>query len=405
MSFAPLPRGRMGAPVRRAVLALAALCALALAAPAGAADAPAYKGIWVSTPFPAFSAAGGETVTLDLTVHNSGLPPQRVALSVADAPDGWQAAFVGDGKRVSSVFVAPNDKASVKLRLAPAESAKPAPGTAAYHFQVVAKGAETSFALPVDISVGNALPPRLALSSELPTLRGSPSSSFDFKVKVKNEGGSDATVRLDAAMPPGFQAKFTEEYGSQELTSFPLKAGDEKTISAKIDPPQSVKAGTYPVEVHATTGKTEAAVRLAMEVTGQPKLTVSGPGDRLSTQAYAGETTPVDVVLTNTGSAPARNIKLSASSPSGWNITFAPVAIDSLAPGANQTVKADFSPAGKAIAGDYMVTVSANGEGVSSSSDFRTTVRTSTMWGIVGVLVIAAALIVLVLAVVRYGRR
>jgi uncharacterized membrane protein len=52
-----------------------------------------------------------------------------------------------------------------------------------------------------------------------------------------------------------------------------------------------------------------------------------------------------------------------------------------------------------------MVKISANGDDVSASSDFRMTVRTSTMWGIVGVLVIAAAMVVLVLAVVRYGRR
>lgn len=400
-----------GGAARAAALALAACAALGLGLPARAATEKAastaapYKGIWVSTPFPAFSAPGGATVSLDLKVHNAGLPPQLVTLAVPDVPTGWRAAFIGDGKRVSSVFVAPDDHADVKLRLEPAAERAPAGAARSYHFEVVAKGSESDFTLPIDISFGNALPPRLTLTSDLPTLRGSPSSSFDFKVKVKNEGGSDATVRLDAVTPPGFQAKFTEEYGSQELTSFPLKGGDEKTISAKIDPPQSVKAGTYPIEVHAATGKTEAAIKLAMQVTGQPKLTVSGTGDRLSTQAFAGETTPVDVILTNTGTADARNIKLTASSPSGWAVKFMPAAIDDLAPGANQTVKADFTPAGKAIAGDYMVTVSANGEGVSSSSDFRTTVRTSTMWGIVGVLVIAAALIVLVLAVVRYGRR
>ncbi len=393
--------------MRVAFAVLTMLAMLGVAGPAQAADTtPAnYKGIWVSTPFPAFSATGGETVTLDLTVHNVGLPPQLVALSVAAAPTGWSTAFIGDGKRVSSVFVAPDGQASVKLRLEPAAQVAPSPAADAIHFEVVASGAQSRFSLPIDISVGNALPARLNMTSELPTLRGAPSSSFDFKVKIKNEGGSDATVRLDAGMPAGFQAKFTEEYGSQELTSFPLKGGDEKTIAAKIDPPQSVKAGTYPVEVNASTGKAEASIKLSMEVTGQPKLTLTGTGDRLSTEAYAGETTPVDVILTNSGTAPARNIKLTGSSPSGWDVKFTPVAIDALAPGANQTVKANFTPSGKAIAGDYMVTVSATGEGVSSSSDFRTTVRTSTMWGIVGVLVIAAALIVLVLAVVRYGRR
>ena len=111
------------------------------------------------------------------------------------------------------------------------------------------------------------------------------------------------------------------------------------------------------------------------------------------------------MTLTNTGSAAARNVKVSASEPSGWKVAFDPATVDLLAPNANQTVKATITPSNKAIAGDYMVTVSAAGDGVNASSDFRVTVRTSTMWGIVGVLVIAAALIVLVLAVVRYGRR
>jgi uncharacterized membrane protein len=243
------------------------------------------------------------------------------------------------------------------------------------------------------------------MTADLPDLRGSPSSDFEFKLKLKNDGGNNATVRMDANAPPGFQTKFTEEYGSQELTSFPLKAGEEKTISAKITPPQSANGGTYPIMVQATTGKVSAATKLTMEVTGKPDLSVSGVGDRLSSDAYAGEQSTLDVVLNNSGTAPVRNLKLSASPPSGWKISFEPKALDLLPPNKPQTVKAEITPSEKAIAGDYMVTVSANGDGVSKSSDFRITVRTSTTWGIIGVLVIAAALVILVLAVVRFGRR
>jgi len=63
------------------------------------------------------------------------------------------------------------------------------------------------------------------------------------------------------------------------------------------------------------------------------------------------------------------------------------------------------TPGNKAIAGDYMVNVSANGGGASDSSDYRVTVTTSTMWGAAGLGVIAAAVIVLGFAVSRYGRR
>jgi len=80
----------------------------------------------------------------------------------------------------------------------------------------------------IPVPLFDVLPPKLTLRSDLPVLRGSASSNFEYKLKLKNEGGGDAVVRVDSAGPVGFQVKFTEEYGSQELTSFPLKAGDEK---------------------------------------------------------------------------------------------------------------------------------------------------------------------------------
>jgi uncharacterized membrane protein len=387
--------------MRLASLVVVALVA-GLAGPAFAQDkSSAYKGLWISTPYPAFNVTSKETVTLDLTVHNAGLPPQRVALGLSQVPQGWTGTFLGGGNLIESVFVAPDGEASIKLRLEPPANA----AKGSYHFEIAATGHESKFALPIDLTVGDTLPPKLSMKSELPTLRGSSSSTFEYKLKIKNDGGGDAVVRLDAQTAPAFQVKFTEEYGSQELTSFPLKAGDEKTISAKLSLPQSTKAGTYPIVVQASTGQTEAQVQLGAEVTGQPKLLLTGQGERLSAQAIAGEGSPVEMTLTNTGSAPAHNVKVTASEPSGWKVSFDPATFDVLAANANQTVKATITPSSKAIAGDYMVTVSASGDGVNASSDFRVTVRTSTMWGIVGVLVIAAALIVLVLAVVRYGRR
>lgn len=376
--------------------------ALGLAQPAAAESSTVpYKGIWVSTPFPSFTSGANQSVTLDLTVHNAGMPPQPITLDVNKQPAGWTSAFFGDGKGVKSVFVAPNDSASVKLRLDP--PAKTTNGS--YHFVVTVVGKDTRFSLPINLTIGASLPARLTMSADLPDLRGSPSSDFDFKLKLHNDGGSNATVRLEANAPPGFQSKFTEEYGSQELTSFPLKAGAEKTISAKITPPDSASGGTYPITVHATTGKVSATTKLTMQVTGQPDVSVTGVGDRLSSDAEAGKQSTLDVVLSNSGTAPAHNLKLSASPPTGWKVAFMPKSLDLLMPNKTQTVKAEITPSDKAIAGDYMVTVSANGDGVSKSSDFRITVHTSTMWGIVGVLVIAAAMIVLVVAVVRFGRR
>jgi len=387
--------------VSMVVLALSMLIGLVPAAPMQEAKAADYKGIWVSTPFPSFTISPGETITLDLTVRNAGLPPQRITLGLDRLPAGWSAVFLGKGERVQSVFVAPNDKASVKLRLEPSGKAS----ERSLRFDVLARGTASRFRLPIEVNFGESLPPKLTLKPELPDLRGSPTSDFEFKVAIHNEGGDDAMVRVDANVAQGFRAKITEQYGSQELTSLPLKTGEEKTVTIKITPPFGVKQGKYPVDVRVTSGKAQAHTRLMMEVTGEPKLELTGSDERLNAFAEAGEESPIELVLANDGSAPAQGIKLNATSPTGWKVTFRPETIDSLAPDAKETIRALVTPSSKAIAGDYMVTMRAEAGEANKSSDFRVTVRTSTLWGLVGVLVIAAALVVLVIAMLKYGRR
>jgi uncharacterized membrane protein len=133
---------------------------------------------------------------------------------------------------------------------------------------------------------------------------------------------------------------------------------------------------------------------------------VTAPDGRLSSEAYAGQATPLKVTLKNTGSAAAQNIQLSANAPSGWSVDFDPKQVTEIAPDGQVDVTANLRPAEKAVAGDYMVTVSAQPEGgTSQSADFRITVLTSTLWGVVGVALIAVAVVVVGLAVARFGRR
>jgi uncharacterized membrane protein len=125
----------------------------------------------------------------------------------------------------------------------------------------------------------------------------------------------------------------------------------------------------------------------------------------VSTRATAGVQTSVPVVVTNTGTAPAEEVELSGSAPSGWKVDFNPKTVDRIAPNANKEVQALITPTDKAIAGDYVTSISAAARGESASTDFRVTVATSTMWGIAGVGIIGAGLLVLAGAVARFGRR
>ena len=69
-------------------------------------------------------------------------------------------------------------------------------------------------------------------------------------------------------------------------------------------------------------------------------------------------------------------------------------------------VNALVKPPENAIAGDYVVSINARPvDSKTETAQFRITVRTSTMWGVVGVALIAIAVGVVVLAVARFGRR
>ena len=123
---------------------------------------------------------------------------------------------------------------------------------------------------------------------------------------------------------------------------------------------------------------------MALEITGQPKLSITGRDGVLSARAEAGKEASIPLVVTNTGTAAADEIELSSSAPSGWKITFEPKAVDHIAPGQNKEVQALVTPPEKAIAGDYAPTFWFHRAAKSESQQFRVAVATSTMWGIVG---------------------
>jgi len=383
------------------VLAALAVAALCPAAPARAEETPAYRGLWASTDYPSQTVAPGKPATVEIKIHNAGLPPQIVALATERSPKGWKTELLGGGRPVHSVFVGPDGTARVTLRLTPPGEVPSSP----QEFVLTATGKDGQFRLPLSISVGDVAPASLKLQSELPELRGSATSNFDFKVSLTNNGGKDTTVRLDAAAPQGFRASFRERYGSQELTSIPLKAGEKKDLSFKVEPPRQAEAGIYRIEAHAGTAEANTSTILTLDVTGRPDLSLAGADDRLSGDAQAGKESALDLVLVNKGSAPATDIKLSSSEPSGWKIRFEPNKLAMLAPGQDEKIKALITPSAEAIAGDYQVSMRASGSDGSDSSNFRITVRTSTLWGAAGMLTIAASLGVLGIAVVRYGRR
>jgi uncharacterized repeat protein (TIGR01451 family) len=260
-------------------------------------------------------------------------------------------------------------------------------------------------ALPLAVTLSKDLPAKLSLQPQLPALRGSTKSSFDYTLSIKNDSAKKLLVSLAAQAPPNFDTSFTEAYGTQELSSIPVDAGKSKDVKLKVKPPENADAGNYAVTAKVAAGDATATSALKLELTGTPDLAISGREGLLSARATAGRETSVPVVVTNNGTAPAENVKMSGTAPSGWKVTFQPDTIAKIAPNQKQEVQALLTPPAKAIAGDYVTSLRAATGGNSESANFRVTVSTSTMWGIVGAGIIGAALLIMVGAVSRFGRR
>jgi uncharacterized membrane protein len=380
------------------VLSILAPCGFAAAQEPPKND---VKGLFLLTDYPAVSVRPGTTSTVNLRLQNYNMSPERLALAVAGVPTGWTATLVGGGQPIAAAMPATNASVTLELRL---DVPKDAPvGTT--NLTVSAKGGTTNLDLPIAVTLAKDLPAKLTVTPQLPDLRGNAKSSFEYQLSIKNDSGKKLTVALAAEAPQNFDATYTEQYGSQELSAVPIDAGQSKDVKLKVRPPSTVAAGKYKVTARVAAEDANVTTELGLEVSGQPRIEIAGRDGVLSAKAVAGVETPIALVLANSGDAVAEDITLSGTTPSGWKVTFDPKSVDKIAPNDTKEVAALITPPEKAVAGDYQATLRANWRGDSVSSVFRVGVSTSSMWGIVGVGIIGMALLVMVGAVARFGRR
>jgi uncharacterized membrane protein len=376
----------------------------ALASASLAQDAPKdVKGLYLTSDYPAVTVRPGETSTINMQLRNYDVAPQLLKLDVKGVPAGWTATFMGGGQPIGAVMPATSSSVALELRL---DVPKNAPiGTQTLTVSAAGDSTNPPLQLPISVTLAKDLPAKLTLTPQLPQLRGTSKSSFEYTLSIKNDSGKKLTVSLAAQAPRNFDVSFTEQYGTQELNALPIEAGQSKDVKLKVTPPNTAAAGQYKVVARVSAEDTSATADLGLDITGQPKLQVSGREGLVSTRASAGKQTTVPIVIVNTGTAPAEDVQLSGSAPSGWKVTFNPTSVDHIAPNENKEVQALITPTDKAIAGDYVTTITAAARGEMASTDFRVTVTTSTMWGIAGVGIIGVALLVMVGAVARFGRR
>lgn len=365
-----------------------------------AAPAAAAPGVVLTTTYPSVVADRGKQLSFPIEVVNTTNSFQEADLAIAEGPKDWQSDLKDRGFSIRRVMLGPNKSQTLEFQAKPPETAKA--GEYAFLLQATSVGGVSDLRLQVTLreSVGTGL----KLATQFPNIRGQ-AGSFTFRFDLTNEAGVDRDVSLSAQAPRGWEVIFKPSFESKQVSTFRVKAGQTQAVDVDITTPQRTEAGEYKVVIGASADTDKVEVPLNIVIVGQIKLSLDTQTGQLNTRATIDQDTKLTLVIRNTGSAPLKSITFSSSRPDGWDVRFEPGRIDDLAVGQEVEVTATIRPSSRALAGDYLLSMTATASGASDSKQIRVTVETPTVWGWIAVAAIIAVLGGLGTMFVRLSRR
>jgi uncharacterized membrane protein len=365
-----------------------------------AAEALAAGGLSIYTTYPSTLVIPGENAETSITVSNTTGAGLTVSLNVVSIPEGWEAYFEGGGKVIEKVYVSDNYE-RVDLNVKIPRDVK----EGKYTVTIGASAGNYSDKLNLEYNIKSDVDNKGTLTTNYTELKGSSDTSFKYELEIKNNKSEAQTYSLGADVERGWQAKFSAKYDTKQIASLPVEPNQTSTVEVEIVPPPRVTAGEYVIPIAAASASETLTAELKVIITGTYGMTLTTPTGRLNVETTAGKEKAVDIVIQNTGSSDLQGVKLTSWQPDGWEVRFDSDVVDSIAAGESATLKAYVKPDEKAIAGDYVVEISAETPEASSSAEFRVMVKTSTLWGLVGIIVILLLIAGLYWTFNTYGRR
>ncbi|HJW22963.1 MAG TPA: NEW3 domain-containing protein, partial [Candidatus Limnocylindrales bacterium] len=342
--------------------------------------------------------AAGSHISFSIDVKTS--PAARVDLALGGVPSGWTATLQGGGFVVNAVQTNGTDAVNVRLDIG-----VPADASGTTHLTVTGTALGRTATLGLDVTVQAQAGGDVQLTTDVPSVQGSSSSNFTFNVAIHNNTPGDLTFTVAATGPTGWtvDAKLTS---SAQAASAVVTAGAVGSVTVTATAPTGAAAGSYPIQMVATSGDKQYTQDLTIKITGTYTLSMTTPTQVLSNQGTAGSATEQQIVISNDGTAPVTNVKVTATQPTNWTITFDKSSIDSIPAGQTATVTATVTPSSDAITGDYNVSFSASSDqSTNATLAIRFTVQTSIVGALVGIALIILVFVGLWWVFRRYGRR
>ena len=388
--------------MKRKIYSVSAAFLLLFSAVLAAIPASAAGGLELYTAYPGVSVKAGDSQTISMYVSNESGSSLDADLSIVSMPEGWEGYFSGDGSQVSRVHAENGTEAPVTFNLEIPEDA--AEGDYTVRLQAASHTGVTGVADLVfsiqEIQYGQG-----SFAAEYPEQEGASGTAFSFSTTLVNNGAAGQSYSLAAQAPAGWQVSFQPSGESTQVASIDVEAGSSQGLNVSVTPPENVEAGEYTIPVSAISANDTLETELKVTVTGTYALDLSTPSGLLSFDAHANRESDVTLSITNNSNVDLQNITLTSSAPTDWTVTFEESSIDVLEAGATQEITAHVTPGDSAMTGDYVTTVTASCSEVSDTAEFRVSVKTDTVWGIVAVLIILALIAGVGAVFKKYGRR
>lgn len=368
------------------------------------ADTPSSNNtIVLSTAYPSVITEKGNSITFSIDLVNQTPTWQSLDLKV-EGPADWEPILKSSGMTVRSVMIEPGKSRSVDLQVKPPENAT------AQDYTFIVKATNANGVVVNDLPMTVRLQEKtskggLKFTTDYPNLRGQPGDSFSFRFDLANQSDQDRVVNFEATTPKDWTVTFKPGYESRQITSLPLKGNASQTITMDVSAPRRLDAGEYKLVVRAIADSDRVEVPLSIIVAGNPSLSLGTASGQLNARATVDAESKMTLIVKNTGSALLQNISLSASKPDGWDVNFNPDKIESLPVGQTTEVNVTLKPSNRALAGDYLVTMTASSGQASDSKDIRVTVETPTTWGFAALGAIGIVVVGLGLIFARFSRR
>ncbi|MUK88766.1 hypothetical protein GMD78_10215 [Ornithinibacillus sp. L9] len=357
-----------------------------------------HADVTVYTPYTGLSVTPGEDVEYSVDIINNGSSIENVTFDVEGLPEDWEYSISANGTSIQQLSVRPNSEEDIRLVVTvPLQVEK-----GEYQFNLVANGTSEDM-LPFIVNVTEEGTFETNFTMDQRNMQGHAESEFTYNATLKNQTAEQQHYSLTAQAPQGWTVQFKAE--GNGVTSITLEPSEEKSIEVLVTPAENAKADTYTIPIVASAGATSSEIELEAVITGTYGITLSTPDGNLSADVTAGGRRTIELVVENTGTTDLTEINLRANTPPNWEVEFNEDTIPTLKAGEKSNVKASLTAPDNAIAGDYVTTFTAQTAEASSDATFRMSVKTSTLWGLVGVGIIIAVIAGLYLIYRKYGRR